>query len=387
MKLLYISQHRFIRDKLGRIFSTGAMDAEYFYKYLGVFDSVCVIGLLYDETEKNSMKHSSKTIEETEVITFSFVHSNSFQFYNPKVIKRLKSLINTKIETHDIIGCKTASGAGLANWIARKSNKPYFIEVVGCAWDSLWNYGLKGKIIALPYFLMQKKIVWNAPFVIYVTNSFLQSRYKTKGKTAAISDVTIEGKTSNPWMTRTKSFTEKIVIGTAGSVQSPYKGQRYVIEAISNLKNAGHGNYIYRLAGGGNCTALKQLAIKKGVANCIIFDGVIPHNKMGTWYSSLDLYIQPSLTEGLPRALLEAMSYGLPSLGARVGGIPELLESSCLFRKRNPNEIERLLIELTSKDLSKASQRNFLYSNQYSMSILKKKRTEFLELVKCSLEQ
>ena len=48
------------------------------------------------------------------------------------------------------------------------------------------------------------------------------------------------------------------------------------------------------------------------------------------WLDDLDLYLQPSYTEGMPRALLEAMSRGLPCCASAVGGIPDLLPDECL---------------------------------------------------------
>ena len=57
----------------------------------------------------------------------------------------------------------------------------------------------------------------------------------------------------------------------------------------------------------------------------------------------VDIYIQPSLTEGLPRGLLEAMSRGCPAIASRVGGIPELLGNSCLHRPGDAEGLARLL--------------------------------------------
>ena len=42
---------------------------------------------------------------------------------------------------------------------AKKSNKPYLLEVVGCVWDSFWNYNVKGKILAPVEFLKERSII------------------------------------------------------------------------------------------------------------------------------------------------------------------------------------------------------------------------------------
>ena len=63
------------------------------------------------------------------------------------------------------------------------------IELVGCAWDSFWNHGLAGKILAPYLFMRTKREVKRAPFVVYVTSEFLQKRYPTRGVNTNISNV------------------------------------------------------------------------------------------------------------------------------------------------------------------------------------------------------
>ena len=60
-----------------------------------------------------------------------------------------------------------------------RQNKPYLVEVGGCAWDSYWNHSIKGKIVAPSMFLSEIKSVKNAAFATYVTEKWLQNRYPT----------------------------------------------------------------------------------------------------------------------------------------------------------------------------------------------------------------
>ena len=48
---------------------------------------------------------------------------------------------------------------------------------------------------------------------------------------------------------------------------------------------------------------------------------------------SLSLYIQPSLTEGMPRASIEAMSMGCPIIGSNAGGIPDIVNPKFIHNK------------------------------------------------------
>ena len=116
-----------------------------------------------------------------------------------------------------------------------------------------------------------------------------------------------------------RTYSGKLVLGTAAAVNVAFKGQRYVIEALARLKAAGRTDVEYRLAGGGDPTALRELAQRLGVAEQVAFAGSLPHDAVFSWLDGLDLYIQPSLQEGLPRALIEAMSRGLPAFAAHTG--------------------------------------------------------------------
>src|SRR5690606_42058407 len=95
--------------------------------------------------------------------------------------------------------------------------------------------------------------------------------------------------------------------------------------ALARLRQIGLDGFRYEIVGGGDQSYLRKIARKYGVADPVDFLGRITRKEVFQWLDKIDLYIQPSKTEGLPRALIEAMSRGLPCLGTRVGGIPELL--------------------------------------------------------------
>src|SRR5690606_15615778 len=107
----------------------------------------------------------------------------------------------------------------------------------------------------------------------------------------------------------------------------------------------------------------------------------IPHQKVFDWLESIDIYVQPSRQEGLPRALIEAMSKGLPAFGARTGGIPELIEDKYLFSNTNNNikEICLILSSFNKESLLYQSKRNYIESKKYSKNIIDKRRESFFK--------
>ena len=93
--------------------------------------------------------------------------------------------------------------------------------------------------------------------------------------------------------------------------------------------------------------------------------------------SKYDIYIQPSYQEGLPRAMIEAMSIGMPCIGSDAGGICELLNRKYIFKKGNYKEIIHLLSSLTENEVKKMSIENLNTSIKFDNQNISKKRSEF----------
>lgn len=298
---------------------------------------------------------------------------------------KAKKILENEIKNTDFLIVRLPSFIGnLSIDVAQKLGKPYLIEVVGCPWDSLYNMGIKGKMIA-PYMkIATKKRVNEAPYVVYVTNEFLQKRYPTEGKNTNCSNVALKEFDDDILKKRIEkinSRSEKIIIGTTAAVNVKFKGQQYIIRALARLKERGFTNYEYQLVGAGDQSYLRAEAIKYGVENQVKFLGAIPHKKVFDWLDTIDIYAQPSRQEGLPRALIEAMSRGIPSIGARTAGIPELLEDKYIFSNTNKNieEICDIMIKLNTEKMLNQSQRNYKESKKYSKEIIEERRKKFFK--------
>ncbi|MGR5879862.1 glycosyltransferase [Bacillus pacificus] len=97
--------------------------------------------------------------------------------------------------------------------------------------------------------------------------------------------------------------------------------------------------------------------------------------------------LQPSRQEGLPRALIEAMSRGLPALGARTAGIPELLESEFIFSntKKNIDEICAILKKFNNEVMIAQSNRNYIEAKKYDKEVIETRRKNFFKKFASSL--
>ena len=139
-----------------------------------------------------------------------------------------------------------------------------------------------------------------------------------------------------------------ITVGSSGRLY-PVKDYPLMINIARKLKES--SNTHFALAGDGpERLKLEQLVAQKGITSRFVFFGHL--NNMGSFYRELDVYLSTSIHEGIPMTILEAMSYGLPIVAPKVGGIPEVVQDGVegfLIDSRDPSAFVKKL-ELLAKD-------------------------------------
>lgn len=384
MDMVFVYEDKIAQDAYGKYYTGSAFSQEIFNRYLEHFDSITVLMRRADvdpgdlETLHRMNKIDTSRIE----IVFLPDRTESLgKYLDPRVYHEFKQTVLDSITSKQAVIIRAPSSSGtIAADFCHKHGIPYLAEAVGCPWDSLWNHSLKGKVLAPKAWLQFRRTMRNADYAVYVTERFLQRRYPTSGKMAAISDVelsTLDDEILARRLDKIKKRKGRIKIGTAGALNVSYKGQRYVIEALAKLKEHGNTAFEYHLAGGGDQSTLRNLADQLGVSNQVFFEGSLPHNAVFSWMDEMDLYVQPSTVDSMPRALIEALSRGLPAYGSRVGGIPELLGDSCLFKKRDVGAIVDKLSEIQTPMLLKMAEDSFKKAKAYEKESLEKKRYAF----------
>ena len=121
-----------------------------------------------------------------------------------------------------------------------------------------------------------------------------------------------------------------------------------LIEALALLKQP---SLRLCLVGDGSLRAdLERRAREAGVT--ADFLGVVPHGRLPEHFRSADCFVLPSLTEGNPKALIEAMACGLPCAASARGGIPSIMEdgvTGLLFDPESVADIARAVERLLSE--------------------------------------
>ena len=353
MKCLFVHDFRsYKKDR--NIYTTNLSYEILKERYVDVFGELNILNrsgqMEASQSEKGLVRASGESINFIDEIGI-FTPVSFFKNYS-----KIKKIVDKHVAEADYTIIRLDSFLGLiAAEYCRKHNKKYLIEVVGCVWDSFWNKGAYGKVVALPLYKRMQYEIKNAPYVVYVTSEFLQKRYPTNGQNTNISNVQLKHLEDSELVKRverTQNFDSEHIyeIATVASVEVRYKGQETVIRALSVLKKQGKKNFRYHLIGGGDDSFLRGLASDMKVSEQVIFHGSMNHDRVMEFLDGCDIYIQPSRQEGLPRSLIEGMSKGLLCYGTRVAGIPELLAPEMLFSVKTDNYIE--LADKLSKILS-----------------------------------
>ena len=291
------------------------------------------------------------------------------------------------VDLHDlIIGYVPCYNAEYALQYAQKSGKRTLAYVVACTWDALWNHSIGGKIYAPIAYLRLKEVISKSDYALYVTSEFLQKRYPCKGLTCGVSDVVIPNLDDKILQDRlchikTHDFKE-ISLCTVAGLNVRYKGQQYVIKAISQLKKRGDCRFHYYLYGEGDSSYLKGVCKKYKVEDQVHIVGRVLHKDIFEKLQKHDVYIQPSLQEGLPRSVVEAMSMGMLCIGAATGGIPELIDSRWITRRKSVSDIVENLYAINKDILTEQCISNYHKAIRFTAFELDKKRTEFFKIIK-----
>jgi glycosyltransferase involved in cell wall biosynthesis len=126
------------------------------------------------------------------------------------------------------------------------------------------------------------------------------------------------------------------------------KGVDYLIEAAKNFVNTNTELYMVGRDDGLKKNLLK-MAYELKITDLVKFIGPVNHEDIPLWISASDILVLPSLSEGRPNVVLEALACEVPVVATDVGGIPELMingETGYLVPAKNSLELSKKVNKL-----------------------------------------
>ncbi|MDO8499699.1 MAG: glycosyltransferase family 4 protein [bacterium] len=280
----------------------------------------------------------------------------------------------------DAVWSIMASYAGFAalRFKTRNPSVPFLLTLQ--EGDSRWQI-YKHVWWCWPYF---KQIFKRADKIQAISN-YLAEWAKRMGARCPVV-VVPNGVTIHNFDPQEKSRDLKRVITTSRLVKK--NGLEFLIKAIKLVNDNYDQPVVLKIFGDGELkNSLKKLAKSLGIQDrFVIFEGSVYHEKVYECLIQADVFVRPSLSEGLGNSFLEAMAAGVPIIGTKVGGIPDFLidGETGLFCKAEPEDIARQIKRIFD-DHQLAEQLRYnaqkLVQEKYSWDLISERMKNIFETI------
>jgi len=157
------------------------------------------------------------------------------------------------------------------------------------------------------------------------------------------------------------------------------KGIEYLLKSVKYvMKLSRENNIVFLVIGkGGFLEKAKNIVKNLNISDLIVFTGEIPFSELVEAYKSADVFVLPSLSEGLPTTILEAMYFGLPVIATDIPGVRDhFRKRALLVPQKNECKLAEAIIKLLKdEELAKRLSANGkeLVKSKYTWDIVSKK--------------
>ena len=384
MILYFITEARFMR-KGTAYYTEGSFTSSLWQRYLSVFDKVVVVSRVMDVPET---KHIDEKFR-SDMPSVSFLpipyYIGPMAFI--KNMGKVRKLMQESFRANNAYILRVPGLVGyIASEVLYEKGIKYGVEVVGDPFDVFKPNGNPIKYIFRQINVgILRKIVKKASASIYVTEKQLQQRYPAEKNTFTTyaSNVILKKEFIEIEPRVTQINIPRII--SIGMLSQMYKSPDVVIDALFILKQKGINCTVTWVGDGKYKIRMVEYAEQRGVSDRIEFIGLLPAgDAVRRKLYEHNLFVLVSRTEGLPRALIEAMASGIFCIATRVGGIPELLDEKWLIDANSPDQLAiaienvinnpKLVLEQIAQNLKRV--------NDYSEIVLKQRREDFYNEIK-----
>lgn len=246
--------------------------------------------------------------------------------FDPRAVDRLArcmadaraDLVHTQLWNADVLGALAARRAGIP--VAVSTVQGAYHPLVGVAGLARW----RRRLLALTYRAIYRRFDRIIAVSRYVRDDLVGRRgVRVDPRTVVVIPNALDlDRIESASAAAASEPGERRIIAVANLVA--IKGHEWLIRAVPRIR-AAHPTARVVLVGDGPCrTPLERLARELGVAAVVTFTGSLADPVPLVRGSAV--FVLPSLEEGLPVALLEALALGIPVVASRAGGIPEVVD-------------------------------------------------------------
>lgn len=388
MKVVISLEQRFDRTPDGKVWTQTTCAYPFWTRYLEVFDRVCVFARVKDVP---SVPADWKQAD-GEGVSFAPVPYYLGPWQCLLKVAQIKRAAQHAVGQEDAVILRVSSPIAICiEPILQRTGHPYAVEVVADPYDVFAPGSIKTLLRPLLrhwLFWVLKRLCANAIAATYVTKKALQQRYPCPNLAVGISDVELPDEaivaSARPQQDRLNTPTLIFV----GTLEQLYKAPNILIEAVAACVSEGLELKLIMVGSGQYRSQLEAQSARLNIASKVQFLGQLGSSEVRASIDRADLFVLPSLVEGLPRAMVEAMARGLPCIGSSVGGVPELIPPEDLVPPGDVAALASKIKEIVTdpERLARMSQQNLEKSKDYRDQFLNGQRTDFYRSVRSSTE-
>ena len=378
MNVTVVLEHRFSRTPDGAIWTPTGFAHSFWTRYLDVFDEVRVAARVREAPKVPADWQRA----DGECVSFAGLpHYLGPQEYLLRFV-HVRRAVREAMEAADAVILRTpCTAAALGEPVLRAARHPYAVEVVGDPHDVFAPGAVRHPL--RPFFRWwfahhMRRQCAGACAVAYVTAHALQQRYPTGDGAFAThySSVELPDSAFVP-SARTPRKPTRFALVTVGSLAQLYKAPDVLLDAVAACLRQGLDVSLALIGEGKHRPELEARATALGIADRVNFLGQLPAGEaVRAQLDRADLFVLPSRTEGLPRAMIEAMARALPCIGSTAGGIPELLPLEDMVAPGGAPALAAKIGEVLSdpERMARMSRRNVEKAREYREDILRARR-------------
>ncbi|GAA3659018.1 hypothetical protein GCM10022237_18760 [Nocardioides ginsengisoli] len=329
VRLLVATEARLFRARDERIYTDGLYGRRFFDRYLTVFDEVRVLARV-GSSDLPEPPGAASLVEDERVRVHplpDYRGALGTARHGGEVARLARGAV-------DGTDAAMLRAPGYVAQAAHRAllGRPYGVEVVGDP-EEVFRRGASRHparaMIRRSTTGTLRRMTEHATVVGYVSSVVLPERYPAP-RARAVATYSSVSLTPECFLVPRAEPRPVRALVTVTSLEQPYKGVDVLLRALTRLPD----DVTLTVVGDGRLRAeLVAMARALGLAERVTFTGNLPGPAaVREVLAASDAFVLASRTEGLPRAMLEAMAAGLPCVGTDVGGIPELLPAAARCR-------------------------------------------------------
>jgi len=388
-KLLLTVDHQFKRTPDGSVWVSTIYDYKFWKRYLDVFDEVLIVCRVENiETLKGPMLQANGS----RVEFFGLPQYRGAKEFIKKYLCIIQSLGGVANGCSHAIFRIPSPIASIVYKEVIKRKLPWAVEIVNDPWDTFKPKSVKSPIrpfVRILFTRQVKKFARTAFGVSYVTEKALQKRYPSYIKLYGADRIHFESYYSSIdleddyfWSQRSFDVSKKqfSIVHVNSCITDFSKGHDIVMRILKKLHDESFEIKVTFIGDGPKRKYFEEYAAELGISDFVNFTGLLSNpREVRERLIESDILVFPTMGEGLPRTIIEAMAVGLPCISTPVNGIPELLESNDLFTHDDVEGFVRRtkLLLSDSEEYQNVSLRNLSKSKEYRKSLLTERRSDF----------